>query len=140
MMEMRSKRTLAGAALAFLAACASGPRLPVPHPALDEDVKLAVGQTAVIAGEPLTVRFDRVVEDSRCPTNVQCVRAGEAKVAIVMHAATAQPQEVVLATEPAQPQSATYGAYEVRLVSLEPRPRTDVPTPAYLATLRVTRH
>lgn len=137
---MMSKRTLAGAALAFLAACASGPRLPVPHPSLNEDVKLAVGQTAVVAGEPLTVRFDRVVDDSRCPTNVQCVRAGEAHVAIVMYAATAQPQEVVLATEPAQPQSASYGAYDVRLVTLEPRPRTDVPNPAYAATVRITRH
>jgi hypothetical protein len=110
----------------------------VPHVPLGEDFTLAVAQTAVIAGEPLTVRFAGVADDSRCPVGVQCIRAGEAHVRIVMHASTRPPAEVVLATAPAEPQSAAYGAYDVRLVSLAPQPRVGV-TPQYVATLRVTR-
>lgn len=138
MMEMVRRMAGGAAAMAVLAACASGPRLPVPHIAMGEDFALAVAQTAVIAGEPLTVRFAGVADDSRCPVGVQCIRAGEAKVRIVMHAAAGEATEVVLATAPADAQSAAYGAYDVRLVSLAPQPRVGV-TPAYVATLRVTR-
>lgn len=39
--------------------------------------QLALGSTVRIRGTDLHVTFQRVVEDSRCPVNVQCVWAGE---------------------------------------------------------------
>lgn len=138
---MMMRRVLACAALAMTAACASGggSHLPVPRAQLGEAFRLNVGQTAVLAGEPLTVRFATVLDDSRCPLGVQCVRAGEARIQVSLHAAGRDAQVVVLATDPPQPQRASYGEYDVTLVSLEPRPRQSVPNPIYVATLRVTK-
>jgi len=134
-------RMLAGAALAAVTACATGggTRLPVPQVRLGENFRLTLGQTAVLAGEPLTVRFATVLDDSRCPLGVQCVRAGEARIQVSLHAAGRDASVVVLATDPPQPQRAAYGEYDVELRSLEPRPRQIAPSPVYTATLRVTR-
>ena len=140
-----------GAAM-LVAACASGgagaggsggqgasTRLPIARARLGEDFRLAVKQIAVIRGEPLTVRFASVVEDSRCPANVQCIRAGEARVEIGVQQAGMEPALDTLSTAPPGPQHAAYGAYDVTLVGVAPEPRTNVPAPAYVATLRVTR-
>ena len=137
----------------LLAACASGgagaggagasgasTRLPVARARLGEEFRLAVKQIAVIRGEPLTVRFAAVVEDSRCPVGVQCVRAGEARVEVGIQQAGMEPALDTLSTAPPGPQHAVYGAYDVTLVGLAPEPRQNVQAPAYVATLRVTRH
>ena len=47
---------------------------------LAESFKLRVGQTAAITGTNVRVKFDRVVADSRCPIDVQCVWAGSASI------------------------------------------------------------
>jgi hypothetical protein len=146
-MEMEMTRRIARAAavgvgMVVLAACPQSGASPSPAVArvkLGEDFRLAVKQIAVIDGEPLTVRFASVVADSRCPAGVQCVRAGEALVEVGIQQAGREPAVDTLATAPPRPQRATYGAYDVALVGLDPSPRRDVPTPAYVATLRVTR-
>ena len=121
------------------AACAAMPRGGGVQARLDEPFRLAPGETATVAGTRLTVRFAEVVSDSRCPMGVQCIRAGEARVRFELRGAGASPEAVVLATQGAEPRQASYDAYDVHLVSLEPPRRTDVPRPAYVATLRVVR-
>ncbi|HEX8242265.1 MAG TPA: hypothetical protein VF541_02170 [Longimicrobium sp.] len=135
------RRMLAAAALAAITACASGggTRMPVPQVRLGENFRLTLGQTAVLAGEPLTVRFATVLEDSRCPVGVQCVRAGEGRIQVSLHAAGRDASVVVLSTDPPNPQRASYGEYEVELRGLEPRPRQIAASPIYTAMLRVTR-
>lgn len=51
-------------------------------PALGEKFTLKVGQSARIEGEDLKIRFDAVESDSRCPSDVVCVRAGEAVIKV----------------------------------------------------------
>ncbi|HEU4559648.1 MAG TPA: hypothetical protein VFS20_17480 [Longimicrobium sp.] len=127
-------------ALAIAAtACATTPRGATVAARLDEPFRLAQGETASVGDERLAVRFAEVVSESRCPVGVQCVRAGEARVRFELRLPGAEPEAVILATEGAQPRHASYGAYDVHLVTLEPQPRTDVPRPAYVATLRVVR-
>jgi len=43
---------------------------------LGEEFSLRIGQSAIIAGENLQIKFEEVSEDSRCPKNVTCVWAG----------------------------------------------------------------
>lgn len=43
---------------------------------------LKINQTAVITTENLKIKFLNVTEDSRCPSDVQCVWSGQAKVQI----------------------------------------------------------
>ncbi|MFL5387042.1 MAG: hypothetical protein ACJ8GN_31490 [Longimicrobiaceae bacterium] len=133
---MRALRPLAG--LALLAACVTTPP-PSVTAGVDQDFRLARGETAAVAGG-LTVRFSAVVEDSRCPMGVMCIRAGEARVHLELRARGAGADEVILATEGGQPRYASFAGYDVRLVALDPPRRTDVPHPAYVATLRVSRN
>ena len=44
-----------------------------------QEFTLSVGKTVNISGEDLSIRFVEVEGDSRCPTGVVCVWAGEAK-------------------------------------------------------------
>lgn len=44
--------------------------------------KLNINQTAVIGSENLKITFLNVTEDSRCPSDVQCIWEGQAKVQI----------------------------------------------------------
>jgi hypothetical protein len=46
---------------------------------LGQEFTLPVGQTAVISGENLKLKFVEVEGDSRCAKGVECVWAGEAK-------------------------------------------------------------
>jgi hypothetical protein len=45
--------------------------------ALGEEFTLPVGQSAVISGERLTIKFVEVAGDSRCAKGAECVWAGE---------------------------------------------------------------
>lgn len=55
-----------------------------PSPAGTGDLlQLGLGQSAEI-GPATTLRFDRIVSDSRCPADVQCVWAGEVRVALTL--------------------------------------------------------
>jgi hypothetical protein len=45
-------------------------------PALGREFKLAVGQTVSIVEEGISVTFDGVSEDSRCPTGAMCIWEG----------------------------------------------------------------
>lgn len=136
-MTVRALRPLA--ALALLAACVTVRPSPVAA-GLDQSFRLGRGETAAVGADGLTVRFASVVEDSRCPLGVVCVRAGEARVHLELRAPGAGTDEVILATEGGQPRYASFAGYDVRLVDLDPRPRTGVPHPAYVATLRVSRN
>ena len=134
---MRVGRTAAVAVLLAAAACATM-GTPAQQAALNQDFQLARGAAAAVDG--LTVRFTQVLEDSRCPMGVQCIRAGEAKIHLELRTASGQSDDVVLSTDRTRQRYASLGAYDVRLVSLDPPRRTDVAHPRYVATLRVSRH
>jgi uncharacterized Zn finger protein len=45
---------------------------------LNKEFTLSIGQSAVVSGENLSVKFIDVLSDSRCPRGITCVWAGEA--------------------------------------------------------------
>lgn len=47
-------------------------------------LELKANQERTIPGSSVKVRFNRVVEDSRCPINARCVWAGNAKVSLTV--------------------------------------------------------
>jgi hypothetical protein len=128
------------ATLLVASACATAARAPALHAPVGQEFNLAQGQTATVDGEPLVVRFTGVLEDSRCPAGRQCIRAGEARIQVELRVPGQPAEEVSLATAPAQPRYASYEAFDVHLVALDPLPRPDVSRPHYVATLRVTKH
>jgi hypothetical protein len=131
---------IAGAALfglVALVACAPV-RSEVPTVPVNTDFDVAVGGMARIQESQLLVRFDTVTEDSRCPTDVECVWEGNATARITVDSAgVAAVGE--LKTSPKQPVTAFGWMFELR--QLRPsRSTQSVPKPRdYVITLRATR-
>jgi hypothetical protein len=112
---------------------------------LNEAFVLAGGQDAVITGEKLRLHFDEVLEDSRCPAQVECVWTGQARIAVVVQATGSTPTTLAFNTNPApgqNAQTAQVGDYEIKLLSLDPYPQTPqdaIPLEQYRATLEVRK-
>lgn len=49
---------------------------------LGESFWLGMGESAHVKGEELSLRFQDVLNDSRCPPNVQCIWAGEVQLTL----------------------------------------------------------
>src|SRR5687767_4066909 len=108
--------------------------------AVDRDFDLKPGRTARVDGTAITVSFVGVPEDSRCPTDVQCVWAGNGAVSLVVTDETGARSTVILNTT-LSPRSARVSGYEINFAGLKPEPKQGSPIPLanYVATLRVTR-
>lgn len=117
---------------------------PVEYP-LGVEFPLSGGQEAEVTGENLHVRFTDVLEDSRCPTEVECFWTGQARVAVAVEPAGRASTTVEFNTNPApgqNVQTADVAGYTVTLKSLDPYPRTPDDGTAfqdYNATLLVRR-
>ena len=113
--------------------------------ALGQQFPLSGGQEATIAGENLRVRFTDVLEDSRCPTEVECFWTGQARIAAAVEPAGREATTVTFNTNPApgqNVQSVDVDGYTIDLKSLEPYPHTPddgVALEDYTATLVVRR-
>lgn len=144
------KAVLAVLCAAGLAACSRESTAPAQAPgppvaaasatvSLDQPFELGVGRSATVAGEGVTVRFEGVPSDSRCPTGVQCVWAGDALV----HAVLSKDRKAFGAElhTTLDPRSVDYLTYNVALVSLAPYPSTSgsISQSQYRATFVVTR-
>ncbi len=101
--------------------------------------ELRVGRSATVAGEGLTVSFQGVPSDSRCPTGVQCVWAGNAVVQVVL-SKDGKALGAELNTN-LEPTSVDYLNYNVALVSLAPYPTSggSISQSQYRATFVVTK-
>jgi hypothetical protein len=97
---------------------------------------LRVGQTAVVAGTPVTLTLERVKDDSRCPTDVICVWAGDA-LAIIRGSSDGDFTEALHLN--VEPKEVARGDYTIRFVSLQPNrhSKTPVDTTKYVGTFVV---
>lgn len=124
----------------------SGAASPEPSPSpkvaeLGKPFELKRGQSATVSGAELTVGFEGVSEDSRCPTGVQCVWEGDASVEVTLLKPPAEKATRVLHTSAREPREATYQGLKVRLKDLTPQPKEGAPVAAqeYRVTLVVER-
>ena len=117
----------------------SGGVIPSEQVPLNRQFDLKSGQEAHIQGTPLSVRFLNVSEDSRCPSDVVCVWAGNAVVRLAITSTQASSIDAALNTT-LDPKNVTYGGYTIRLIDLKPVPKsgTKIVDADYLATVEVT--
>lgn len=135
-MPAQITRAAALIATGVLVAC-TPVRSDVPTVPPNTDFDIAVGAVARLRDSDLTVRFDTVTEDSRCPTDVTCVWEGNATALVTLDSAgkTAQVQFTT-----SKPQSVrAYGwTFELRAVR-PPRTSQSPPGPSeYVITLRAS--
>ena len=109
------------------------------HPSLGEEFELAVHQTAQITAENISVTFQEVLEDSRCPVDVTCIWAGLAEVSLRV-AVSGQEREISLSTSPPE-NSAVFENYTFWLIGVRPVPRANqnIDSSAYFVTVRVDK-
>lgn len=95
--------------------------LPVRRAELGREFELRPGETGVVEGANVRVRFDRVRQDSRCPVDVQCVWAGDAELDLRVWTSAGDSADAVVHSG-VEPRAAPVGDLEVRLESLLPQP------------------
>ena len=88
---------------------------------LGQEFSLRIGQTAQIENEQLSIRFNGISGDSRCPKGVQCFWAGEVKCDVTV-TYQGESSDITL-TQPgaAEPSSETYKGYKF-IFSVQPYP------------------
>lgn len=131
------------AALPALAACDASSHVLAANISLgvaDTTFALRVGQEVRVGATVLRIAFLEVANDSRCPSNVMCVWAGDALVRIGVAFGTGPTVPYDLHTN-ASPSSVDLGSYRITLLRLDPYPVAPVPIPAdrYVATFRLQR-
>jgi hypothetical protein len=117
----------------------ASPMLDAPHAGVIRDgvVRLGLGDHVVIDGR-LSLSFTAVVEDSRCPTDVQCVWEGQATVEVAASAVGLEPATLGLSTHPDFGSVATYDGAAIELLDLLPYPTSTGLDGPYEVLLRVS--
>jgi len=101
---------------------------------------LPLGQTATLRGSSARITFAQVREDSRCPVDVTCVWAGDAKIELTVSTNGSGNDVRVLSLTPPNNETSA-GDLRIRLVGLTPalRQSDGNMSRAYVAQLVVTR-
>jgi hypothetical protein len=105
-----------------------------------DEFDLSPSQSAVVDAGAVTLTFVKVNEDSRCPTDVQCVWAGDVAAALTVGVAGGEKSATTIHTN-IDPKTTIAGAYKVEVVNVKPvrKSNTTIPQESYLVTFRVTR-
>ncbi|HQU92238.1 MAG TPA: hypothetical protein PLK77_08070 [Pyrinomonadaceae bacterium] len=105
---------------------------------LSDSVEVQINKEVTVAGG-LKIAFIELVEDSRCPTDVNCIWAGNAKIKVrVTKNGRSKVLELDTLTRGMTP---SYGNYQVKLKELTPKPRSNIRINrnGYVATIEVTK-
>lgn len=139
MRDTLDTRAIAIALTLLMATCASSPSA---QPASPVTVVLAPGASKRVPDTDLTVKFEAVVSDSRCPTGAQCVWAGDVAVRIQMTVVNTPPATAVLHLNPSSAREVVHGGWRIQLVDVTPAPTVEGRARAedYRVTLRIDRH
>ena len=117
---MRSHTVIMFAALTAVSGCASVTGAVDAYPG--SPFTLALGETAALKGVDARITLKAVRDDSRCPVDVTCVWAGDAKIEIVVSRKGAADETIILSVTP--PNNEVWvGNLKIRVVSLAPAPR-----------------
>jgi hypothetical protein len=119
--------------------------LPVDPPSLvlGQPFTLELGQERVLPEADLHLRFDYLLEDSRCPRQVLCVWSGQVRVAIKVWSGAAIPALLEFSTVTRPPVTTNVHFVKgltIQLMAVEPypdSPATPIPEEDYRLTLVV---
>lgn len=122
-------------------ACAANPASQAAPQDSGTAVVLAPGESRRVPEADLTISFLRVVEDSRCPTGVTCIREGDAAVLLRADKPGIPPSEMTLHTSGPGAVEQSVDNVTIKLAGVTPYPAADSkPRPdEYRVTLLVRK-
>ena len=113
-----------------------------PQPTLGSRFEVALGQAVTIGPDGLQIQFLEVTEDSRCPTDVVCVQAGQAVILVGISGGGQPPSlhELTLEGGREDQTGQQIGDYLIEFLDLEPHPKAtgQIDMASYVATLVVS--
>ena len=118
-----------------LARCDDSNRGPAVCARLGEPFDVRINDIAYIAETRFSIQVDGVPEDSRCPSDVMCAWAGNARVALTLRDGT----DVYAVDVNSTPNrhTVTRGRYTVELIDVRPVPIAGQPIPAEAYVIRL---
>lgn len=123
----------------WLMACNTPEPVPIQ---LNQPFTLSINQPAQSSEKGLSLTFQKVLEDSRCPSKVQCVWSGQARISINVSQTGQAPAALEMNTNPPLKQDVvTYGDFQIQLLALDPYPEDRgqyIPAETYEATFVMT--
>ena len=137
---MNRLATLSVVAFGFTAIVVACDEKPT-GPEVGSEFTLELGERATLDAVHASVRFLAVSEDSRCPSQVQCVWAGDGAVVLEIAPAEGDAAEDTLHTNPESgPGGVVLAGYALKLLRLDPYPDTpgEVAPEDYRATLTLS--
>ena len=117
------------------------PRYLASTTLLEESFSLAAGEAKVCTcGPEFAVRFDEVIEDSRCPSSVICIWGGRVVVSLQVQGDTEGQIELAIGDTKPEFRFDTLGGHVYELIAVDPYPETseEIPFEEYELEMRVT--
>ncbi len=113
--------------------------LPATAAGRSETLRVQINKEKRFPKNKITVRFVELVEDSRCPTDTNCIWAGNAKIKVRV-SKNGRSHELTLDTNGPK-SSATAEGYSIKLIGLTPEPRSNIRINrnGYVATLEAVK-
>ncbi|NWF89615.1 MAG: hypothetical protein HXY50_09155 [Ignavibacteriaceae bacterium] len=108
--------------LSFIFFCCSDSLTNYYEIELDKEFNLRVGESAVISGYGVCIKFDSVAEDSRCPSELVCIWAGNAKSVFELKNSSGKHQTIYLNTH-LEPKQIEFSKLTFYLKELNPYPQ-----------------
>lgn len=101
--------------------------------------KVQINTQKKFSKSKLIVKFVSLIEDARCPQDVKCIQAGNAKIEIEV--SKGKEKETFEINTNLGAKGATFGGYAIDLIDLTPVPKSNIRINknGYVATFTVTR-
>ena len=87
-------------------------------------IAVKVNKQKTVTPDRLKIQFVSLIEDSRCPTDTNCIWAGNARIKIKV--SSGRGSEMFEINTNAGPTAATFRGYSINLVRLTPAPATNI--------------
>ena len=90
-----------------------------------ESAKVQINKEKKLVRSGLTLKFVELVEDSRCPTGVQCIWAGNGKIKVSVKRGTSAAKLFEMDTNGPN-NTISYAGYKITLNDLTPHPAENI--------------
>lgn len=105
---------------------------------LDKKIRVGINQSAILESESLQLTLKRI-EDSRCPSDVTCIQAGDVKAIVSVTYYDTDMGEFTLINTGSGSSEEIVQRYSIMLTDVEPYPISTQPTGDYIATILVSK-